>query len=80
MKRLLTLTVAAAALFAGRVSAEDMTDSRYFTADEGSIVIEEIKDGATTPLPLESLKPAAPDRPIGEIIGAIDSIVNLRAR
>jgi len=77
MKKLLALTVAATALFAGRVSAEDMTDPRYFTVDEDSIVIEEIKDGLTTPLPLESLKPTASERPIGEIIGAIDSIVNL---
>ncbi len=59
MKRLLALTAAAATLFAGRVSAADITqDPRYFAVDESSIMIEEITDkGGTIPGPQELPKP-----------------------
>ena len=61
MKNILTLTAAIAALFAGRVSAADITDPRYFAVDERSIVIEEITDlpsrGGTIPGPNELPKP-----------------------
>ena len=58
MKRLLALTAAAATLFAGRVSAADITDPRYFAIDESSIMIEEITDkGGTIPGPQELPKP-----------------------
>ena len=46
------------ALFAGRVSAADITDPRYFSVDERSIVIEEITTrGGTIPGPGELPKP-----------------------
>jgi hypothetical protein len=75
MKKLLALSVAATALFSGRVSAGEVTDPRYFSADESSIVIEEIKEGVT-PLPEGLLMPPA-GKPVGEIIGTLDAIVNL---
>lgn len=51
MKKLLALTAAIAALFAGRVYAGDNLDPRYFEIDESSIMIEEITDrGGTIPL------------------------------
>jgi len=51
MKNLLAITAAAATLFAGRVSAAENLDLKYFTVDEKSIVIEEITDkGGTIPL------------------------------
>ncbi|MDO8806047.1 MAG: hypothetical protein Q7R35_16645 [Elusimicrobiota bacterium] len=58
MKRLLALTAAAASLFAGRVSAADTLDARYFAVDESSIMIEEMTDrGGTIPGPQELPKP-----------------------
>ena len=58
MKRLLAITAAAASLFAGRVSAADNLDPRYFAVDEKSIMIEEITDrGGTIPGPQELPKP-----------------------
>ncbi|MBI4351797.1 MAG: hypothetical protein HY550_10175 [Elusimicrobia bacterium] len=44
MKRLLAMTAAAATLFAGRVSAAENLDPKYFAIDESSIMIEEITD------------------------------------
>lgn len=50
MKNLLAITAAAAALLAGRVSAAENLDQKYFTVDAKSIVIEEITDkGGTLP-------------------------------
>lgn len=50
MKRLLAITAAAASLFAGRVSAAENLDPKYFAVDESSIMIEEITDkGGTIP-------------------------------
>lgn len=58
MKRLLAITAAAASLFAGRVSAAENLDPKYFTVDESSIMIEEITDkGGTIPGPQELPKP-----------------------
>lgn len=59
MKRLLAITAAATALFAGRVSAADNLDpAKYFAVDESSIMIEEITDrGGTIPGPQELPKP-----------------------
>ena len=76
MKKLLALTVAATALFSARVSAEDVTDPRYFAADESSIVIEEIKDAG----PLQPALPGPVTVSDGRIVGvidALDKIVNL---
>ncbi len=42
MKKLLALTAAATALFAGRATAADTLDQKYFTVDENSAVIEEL--------------------------------------
>ncbi|MBI5743920.1 MAG: hypothetical protein HY952_05170 [Elusimicrobia bacterium] len=42
MKKLLALAAVIPALFAGRVSAADLTDAKYFTADESSVMIEEL--------------------------------------
>jgi hypothetical protein len=75
MKRLLTLTVAAAALLAGRASAEDVNDPRYFAVDEKSIIIEELKGEAVPPL--APIGAAAPKVDIGGIIDSLDKIVNL---
>ncbi|OGR61796.1 MAG: hypothetical protein A2X31_02535 [Elusimicrobia bacterium GWB2_63_22] len=44
MKKLLAITAAAASLFAGRVSAADATDLKYFTIDDSSVMIEEVTD------------------------------------
>lgn len=50
MKKLLAVTAAVTALFAGRVSAADNFDAKYFEIDESSIMIEEIADrGGTVP-------------------------------
>ena len=58
MKKLLALTAAAIAMFAGRVSAAGNLDEKYFTVDENSIVIEEITDkGGTIPGPGQLPKP-----------------------
>lgn len=58
MKTLITAATAALALFAGRVSAADNLDPKYFTVDESSIMIEEITDkGGTIPGPQELPKP-----------------------
>jgi len=58
MKRLLAITAAATSLFAGRVSAADNLDQKYFTIDENSVMIEEITDrGGTIPGPGELPKP-----------------------
>lgn len=76
MKKLLALTVAATALMAGRVSAEDMTDPRYFAVDESSIVIEEIASD-DRPAPAAAAQPAVPGRDITGAIAALDNIVNL---
>lgn len=58
MKRLLAITAAAASLFAGRVSAADNLDPKYFAVDENSVMIEEITDrGGTIPGPNELPKP-----------------------
>ncbi len=59
MKKVLAITAAITALFAGRVSAADVTDPRYFTVDENSITIEELAPdrGGTIPGPGELPKP-----------------------
>ncbi len=58
MKKLLAITAAAASLFAGRVSAADNLDPKYFAVDENSVMIEEITDrGGTIPGPNELPKP-----------------------
>ena len=58
MKRLLAITAAAASLFAGRVSAAENLDPKYFAVDESSIMIEEITDkGGTIPGPQDLPKP-----------------------
>ena len=58
MKKLLALTTAAIAIFAGRVSAAGNLDEKYFTVDENSIVIEEITErGGTIPGPGQLPKP-----------------------
>lgn len=58
MKKLITLTAAITALFAGRVSANDMTDPRYYEVSPDSIVIEEITEkGGTIPGPDQLPKP-----------------------
>ena len=44
MKKLLVITAAVTALFAGRISAADNLDPGYFVIDESSIRIEEITD------------------------------------
>jgi len=44
MKKLLAITAAVTSLFAGRVSAADNLDLKYFTVDESSVMIEEITD------------------------------------
>ncbi|HCC47178.1 MAG TPA: hypothetical protein DEQ38_03545 [Elusimicrobia bacterium] len=75
MKKLLALTIAAAALLAGRASAEDATDPRYFSVDENTVTIEEITEGVTPPP--AGLLPPPSVKPVGEVISAIDSIVNL---
>ncbi len=50
MKKALALTAALTALFAGRVSAADVNDPRYFAVDEDSIMIQEVNDrGGTIP-------------------------------
>lgn len=50
MKTLITAATAALALFAGRVSAAETLDPKYFAVDESSIMIEEITDkGGTIP-------------------------------
>lgn len=76
MKKLLALSAAAIAMFAGRVSAADLTDPKYFTADENSITIEEVTDGVIQP-PADYLMPPASAKDITGTIGTIDSIVNL---
>jgi hypothetical protein len=51
MKKLLALTAAITAIFAGRVCASDNLDPKYFEIDESSIMIEEITDrGGSLPL------------------------------
>ncbi|OIO04400.1 MAG: hypothetical protein AUJ51_02095 [Elusimicrobia bacterium CG1_02_56_21] len=51
MKRILTIAAAATALLAGRVSAAEALDAKYFAVDESSIMIEEITDkGGSLPL------------------------------
>jgi hypothetical protein len=58
MKKLFAITAAMTALLAGRVSAADITDPRYFTVDEKSIVIEElVTRGGTIPGPGDLPKP-----------------------
>ncbi len=50
MKKLLALSAALTAIMAGRASAADVTDQKYFTVDENSIVIQELTDrGGTLP-------------------------------
>ncbi len=44
MKKLLAITAAVTSLFAGRVSAADVTDLKYFTIDDSSVMIEEVTD------------------------------------
>ena len=51
MKKLLALTAAAAAVFAGRVSAAENLDMKYFTIDQDSVMIEEIQDKGGTVKP-----------------------------
>jgi hypothetical protein len=64
MKKLLALTATITALFAGRVSAADNLDLKYFTIDEKSVMTEEITDrGGTIPPP-----GALPKPPSGPII------------
>jgi len=76
MKKLTVLAAAALTTLAARVSAADITaDPRYFAVDENSVTIEEIKDEAAPAAPL--LLPAAPQKGVGDIIGTLDSIVNL---
>ena len=75
MKKLLALSAAAIAMFAGRVAAADTTDPRYFAVDENSITIEEVTDGVVQPAADYLMPPAAKD--ITGVIGTIDSIVNL---
>ena len=51
MKRLLAITAAVTSLFAGRVSANDNLDPKYFEIDPNSIKVEEIADrGGQLPL------------------------------
>ncbi len=51
MKKLLALTAAATALFAGRVFAADNQDTKYLTVDPDSAMITQITDrGGTIPL------------------------------
>ena len=76
MKKLTVLAAAALTTLAARVSAADITaDPRYFAVDENSVTIEEIKGEAAPAAPL--LLPAAPQKGVGDIIGTLDSIVNL---
>ncbi len=81
MKKIIALAAVAAALLPGRVSAQDVTDPRYFAVDENSITIEEITDNSavlTPPLLSPALAPADSGRPdITGAIGALDAIVNL---
>lgn len=59
MKKLLAITAVVTAMFAGRVSAQEILDQqKYFTVDPSSIMIEEITDkGGTIPPPGELPKP-----------------------
>ena len=85
MKKLLALTAASLALFAGRVSAEDVTDPRYFAVDPDSIIIEEITDNSAVlpsafqiTMPLAQSGESRPDvGGVTGVIGALDAIVNL---
>ena len=76
MKKLLALSAAAIAMFAGRVSAADITDPKYFAVDENSITIEEVTDGVVQP-PADFLMLPPASKDITGTIGTIDAIVNL---
>ncbi len=88
MKKLLALAAAATAVFAGRVSAAENLDMKYFTIDQDSVMIEEISDkGGTIPPPDQLPKPPSgpqinppkpgdgPQQPTGpDINGTIDTL------
>lgn len=87
MRRLLTLTAAAVALFTARVAAADSLDIKYFTVDSNATTIEDITDargGDPTNPPGGQQLPKPPTtpqiNPLDEISGtidAIDKVVNL---
>ncbi len=60
MKKLLAITAAMTALFAGRAYASENLDAKYFTVDENSIVIEEITDRGGTIPPTPGQTPVIP--------------------
>ncbi len=76
MYKLLSLTVAATALFVGRVSAEDVTDPRYFDVSEASIVTERLPADTSAALPAAA-KFDMNFGQVNEAIGTLDNIVNL---
>jgi hypothetical protein len=73
MKKLIALTAAITAIFAGRVCANDNLDPKYFEVDESSIMIEEITErGGTIPPPQDLPKPPSgpqinPPKPGGPV-------------
>ncbi|HNW44618.1 MAG TPA: hypothetical protein PKI19_08945 [Elusimicrobiales bacterium] len=90
MKKLLAMTTIATALFATRVSAATNLDEKYLTADNNSVVIEEIADAdykggeltasTETPKPPTDPQVTPPTNPVDDINGAVgmlDNIVNL---
>lgn len=58
MTKLIAITAAFTALFAGRVSAADNLDLKYFTVDEATVMTQELTDrGGTIPPPGDLPKP-----------------------
>ncbi|MDD2804493.1 MAG: hypothetical protein PHV33_02985 [Elusimicrobiales bacterium] len=62
MKKLLAITAAMTAMLAGRVSATETLDAKYFAIDENSIVIEEIDSRGGT-IPGTQVVPGGPTIP-----------------
>jgi len=77
MKKLLVLTAAMTAVFAGRVSAQDVNDPRYFSVDPDSIMIQKLPaTQAGAALPAQS-RDGLDFGQVNQVIGTLDNIVNL---